>query len=137
MRFLFAIGASAALVVVALVAYLNLAGADVVVTNSGPQTVRVRGAMPAAAESALVAAGVRVPDELRPGEPTLVRVPRLSGLIKVNAAPGAIDVSLLGQTLHIAATCDRLELDGATLLGRSTGFDLGASARHDVQFACR
>ena len=53
------------------------------------------------------------------------------------AASGTIDVSLLGQTMHIAATCDRLELDGATLLGRQTGFDLGARPRHDVQFACR
>jgi hypothetical protein len=135
MRFLLTLIGGAALVVVAVVAYLNLSGADVVVTNSGPQTVRVRGAMPAAAESALAAAGVRVPDELRPGEPAVVRVPRLSGL--VSATPGTIDVSLLGQTMHIAATCDRLELDGATLLGRQTGFDLGARARHDVQFACR
>jgi hypothetical protein len=135
MRFLLGIVASAALIVVGIVAYLHVSGADVVVTNAGPQTVRVRGAMPAAAESALAAAGVRVPDELRPGEPTVVRVPRLSGLVV--AAPGAIDVSLLGQTMHIAATCDRLELDGATLLGRQTGFDLGARQRHDLQFACR
>jgi hypothetical protein len=135
MRLLSGIVAGAALVVVAVITYLNVMGADVIVTNFGPQTVRVRGAMPAAAESALVAAGARVPDELRPGEPAVVRIPRLSGL--VSAAPGAIDVSLLGQTMHIAATCDRLELDGATLLGRQTGFDLGARQRHDVQFACR
>ena len=135
MRFLMGVVGSAALVVVGVVAHLNIAGADVVVTNAGSQTVFVRGGMPAAAESALLAAGVRVPEELAPGVPTVVRVPRLSGL--VDARPGAIQIALLGQSIHIPATCDRLDLDGATLLGRSTGFDLGVRPRHEVQFACR
>src|SRR4051812_27583958 len=97
---------TAATLIVGLVVVLNVMGADVVLTNAGTQSIRVRGRLPAAAESALNAAGVRVPDELRPGIPAVVRVPRLSGIVAT--APGAIDVSFLGQTLHIAATCDRL-----------------------------
>ena len=135
MRFVIGLVGTVALVAVAVVAYLNVSGADVVVLNSGPQTVHVRGAMPAAAESALLAAGVRVPDEFQPGVPTVVRLPRMSGM--VDASASAIQISMLGQTIGIAANCDRLELDGSTLLGRSTGFDLGSRARHDVQFTCR
>jgi hypothetical protein len=135
MRFLTRIVVGALIVGAGIVAYLNVTGADVVVTNAGAQTVYVRGSMPAPAESALLAAGVRVPDELRPGVPTVVRVPRLSGL--VDATSGAIQISLLGQTIGIPASCDRLDLDGSTLLGRPTGFDLGARPRHYVQFACR
>lgn len=135
MRFLTRIVGGAVIVVAGVVAYLNVSGADVVVTNAGAQTVYVRGAMPAPAESALLAAGVRVPDELRPGIPTVVRVPRMSGV--VDATSGAVQITLLGQTIGIRATCDRLDLDGSTLLGRPTGFDLGARPRHDVQFLCR
>jgi hypothetical protein len=135
MRFLIGLAVGVVLLVVALVAFVNLTGADVVITNAGPQTIHVRGAMPAAAESALLSAGINVPDELRPGVPTVMRLPPLSA--NVQAGSGAIDLSLLGQTMHIPAACDRLDMDGANLLGRSTSIDLGARARHEVQFACR
>ena len=135
MRFLIGIVGGAAVIVAAVVVFLNVAGSDVVITNAGSQTVRVRGAMPAAAESALLAAGVRVPDELQPGVPTVIRMPRLSGVVA--AAPGGISISMLGQTMGIAASCDRLDMNGSTLLGRTTDFDLGARPRHEVQFNCR
>lgn len=124
----------AAVIVAGVVVFLNVAGSEVVVTNAGSQPVRVRGEMPAAAESALLAAGVRVPDELRPGVPTVVRMPRLCGVVQ--AAPGAIQISMLGQSMGIAANCDRLDMNGSTLLGRTTDFDLGARPRREVQFAC-
>ena len=134
MRFLTSLVGGVVLVAAGVVAFLNVSGADVVVTNAGAQTVRVRGGLPASAESALLAAGVRVPEELAPGVPTMIRVPRLSGLVETSA--GAIQLSLLGQSIHIAASCDRLDLDGATLLGRTSQVDLGARPRHEVQFAC-
>jgi hypothetical protein len=134
-RLLIGIVAGAAVIVAGVVVFLNVAGSDVVITNTGSQTVRVRGALPAAAESALLAAGISVPDELRPGVPTVIRMPRLSGAVA--AAPGALQISMLGQTMGIAANCDRLDMNGSTLLGRTTDFDLGARPRHEVQFACR
>jgi hypothetical protein len=134
MRLITWILGTATLVAVGLVIVLNVMGADVVLTNAGTQTVRVRGALPSAAESALSVAGVRVPEELQPGVPAVVRVPRLSGIVA--AAPGAIDLSVLGQTLHIAASCDRLDMNGASLLGRSTNFELAEGSRTEVHFAC-
>jgi hypothetical protein len=135
MRLVFGILSTAAIVVVGVVAFIRVTGSDVVITNAGSQTVHVRGALPSAFESALSAAGVNVPNDLPPGVPQLVRVPGLSGF--VDAGAGAIDLSLLGQTLHVAALCDRLELDGASLLGHRTEIDLSKKPRHDVQFACR
>jgi hypothetical protein len=135
MRILTWLLGGATLVVIGIVGVLNVMGADVVLTNAGSQTVIVRGSLPGAAETAMAAAGIRVPDELRPGVPAVVRVPRLSGTVL--AAGGAIDLSFLGQNLHIAASCDRLDLNGASVLGRATSFDLGQGARHEVQFACR
>jgi hypothetical protein len=135
MRILIGLLGTAALVVAAVVVLLRVTGADVVITNTGSSGVQVRGSMPAAAESAMLAAGINIPDELRPGVPTVVRVPRLSGV--VNASTGAIDLSMLGQTVHITATCDRLDLDGTTLLGHSTSFDFASGGRHNVSFACR
>jgi hypothetical protein len=67
--------------------------------------------------------------------PTVVRVPALSG--HVNVVPGSISVSLLGQSLAFAATCDNLSLDGTSLMGQQTAFNLGGQPRHDLQFACR
>lgn len=123
------------LLVIGIFVALNVLGADVVVTNAGTQTIRVRGSLPGGAESVLSAAGIRLPDELQPGVPAVVRVPRLSGIVQAGA--GAIDVSLLGQTMHFSASCDSLDFNGSSLLGRQTPFDLGAGSRHEVRFACR
>ncbi len=135
MRLITWIIGTATLAAVGLVIVLNVMGADVVLTNAGAQTVHVRGQLPSAAESALNVAGIHVPDELQPGVPAVVRVPRLSGMVA--AAHGAIDLSFLGQTLHIAANCDRLDLNGASLLGRATSFDLAQGSRTEVHFNCR
>jgi hypothetical protein len=135
MRILIGLVGTAALIVAAAVVFVRAMGADVVITNTGASGVQVRGSIPAAAESAMLAAGINIPAELRPGVPTLVRVPRLGGVVSANA--GAIDLSMLGQTMHITATCDRLDLDGSTLLGHSTSFDFASGGRHDVSFACR
>lgn len=135
MRILSWLVGGATVVVLGVVVVLNVMGADVVLTNAGAQTVVVRGSLPSAAETAMAAAGIRVPDELRPGVPAVVRVPRLSGTVL--AAGSAIDLSFLGQTMRIAASCDRLDLNGSSLLGRSTSVDLTQGSRHELQFACR
>jgi len=134
MRFLFGLVGVAAVAVVAVVVYLNVAGADVVVLNAGASTIRVRGQLPAGAESALTAVGIALPDELRPGVPTVVRVPRLSG--DVAASSGSITVTMLGQSMTFAANCQSLDLDGATLLGRQTTVTFGARQQHEVRIAC-
>jgi len=134
MRFLVGLVGVAAVGVGAIVVYLNVAGADVVVLNAGASTIRVRGQLPAAGESALSAVGINLPDELRPGVPTVVRVPRLSG--DVAASVGSITVSMLGQSMTFAANCQSLDLDGATLLGRQTTVSLGARQRHELRLAC-
>jgi len=135
MRLITWIFGAAAVAVIGLVIVLNAMGADVVLTNAGTQTIHVRGELPNAAESALTVAGIRLPQELQPGVPAVVRVPRLTGVVA--AAPGAIDLSFLGQTMHIAASCDRLDMNGTSLLGHSTTFDLGQGSRTEVHFACR
>jgi hypothetical protein len=125
------------LVLVGVIAYLNLTGVEVVVTNAGANPVPVRGRLPNGAEPLLAALGVRgLPDELRPGAPVSLRLPAVSG--EVNAtAPGAIVVTALGQTVRFDAMCDSLTLNGTSLLGRQTTVNLGERARHEVQFACR
>jgi hypothetical protein len=134
MRFIFGVLSAAASAVIVVVVYLNVAGTDVVVLNSGASTIRVRGQLPAGGETALTAVGIKLPDELRPGVPTVVRVPRLSG--DVAASTSAITVSMLGQSMSFAAHCQSLDLDGTSLLGRQTTFNIGARQRHDLRIAC-
>jgi hypothetical protein len=125
------------LILVGVIAYLNLTGVEVVVTNGGSNPVPVRGRLPTGAEPLLTALGVRgLPDELRPGAPVSLRLPAVRG--EVNAtAPGAVVVSALGQTARFDAMCDHLTLNGTSLLGRQTTVALGDRSRHEVQFACR
>ncbi len=134
MRLITVLFGSVVVVVIGIVAALNVMGVDVVLTNTGSQSVHVRGALPPSAETALSAAGIRVPEELPPGVPTVVRVPKLSGIVRTSSS--AVDLSLLGQTMHFDASCDRLDLNGASLLGRSIFFDLAATSRTELQFAC-
>ena len=136
MRTFLGVLVAATVVLAGSAGYLNASASDVVVVNAGRDTVVVRGAMPSGAETLLAFAGVRnVPDELQPGVPTALRVPALSGLVE--HAPGAIGVTLFGQSMVLNAACDALELDGATLVGRQTTFNLGDRPRHDLRFACR
>jgi hypothetical protein len=76
-----------------------------------------------------------LPDQLQPGVPALVRVPALSGQVEVGS--GSIKLTLLGQSVAFAASCDSLSLDGSTLMGRQTTVNLGAQPKHDLQIACR
>jgi hypothetical protein len=64
-----------------------------------------------------------------------VRVPALSGQVEVGS--GSIRVTLVGQSVAFSAACDSLSLDGSTLLGRQTTFNLGAQPTHELQIACR
>jgi hypothetical protein len=109
----------------------------VVVTNGGPNPIRVGGALPAGAAPVLAVLGVRgLPDELRPGVPVTVRVPRLAPVDVDATAPGAVTVAVLGRAVTFGGACDSVALNGAALLGRRTTVDLGARARHDLQLAC-
>jgi hypothetical protein len=135
MRFLLSLVGAGVLAVVGLTAYLNLSGSDVVVVNAGRSAIQVRGVLPGGMDTLLAAAGVRnLPDQLQPGVPTVVRVPALSGQVEVGS--GAIRLTLLGQSVAFSASCDSLSLDGATLIGRQTAFNLGGQPKHDLQIAC-
>ena len=134
MGLLLRLGGLAGAVLLSVVAYLNVAGTDVVVLNAGASPIRLRGQLPAGLESAIATAGVKLPDELRPGTPAVVRVPRVSG--EVTATSGSITVSLWGQSMTFDASCQSLDLDGATLLGRQTRVSLGERPRHDLKLAC-
>jgi hypothetical protein len=137
MRVLVTMVGIGAVVVAGALAYLNLVGTEVVVTNGGPNPIRVGGALPAGAAPVLAVLGVRgLPDELRPGVPVTVRVPRLAPVDVDATAPGAVTVAVLGRAVTFGGACDSVALDGAALLGRRTTVDLGARARHDLQLAC-
>src|SRR5439155_17051655 len=126
---------ASALAIVALTAYLNLWGSDVVIVNAGRTAIQVRGAMPGGLETLLTVAGVRnLPEQLQPGVPALVRVPALSGQVEVGS--GSVRLTLLGQSVAFSTSCDSLSLDGSTLIGRQTAVNLGAQPKHDLQIAC-
>jgi hypothetical protein len=104
MRVLVAVVGIGAIALGGALAYLNLVGAEVVVTNGGPNPIRVRGALPAGAGTVLAVLGVRgLPEELPPGVPVAVRVPRVATVDVDATTPGAITVAVLGRAVTFGA----------------------------------
>ena len=137
MRFIFGLFAALVVAAGAGVAYLNVAASEVAITNTGRVAIPVRGHLPPGTEPMLAVLGVRnLPDELLPGGPATVRLPKAVGGDIDATQPSVITVSVLGRSVSFSSPCASITLNGSALLGQRTTFSVGDRARHELNLAC-